>query len=388
MFLALLSDIYAFTKEHVGISEKADAFAASAVVSAVGPLYKKLQDFVERIHMFSHEMVDKYAPYPVKNLHARLDSHAHRALNKTMSFVGGISIFGYVVGDVTYSIANPTGAAHEVIDKTSTLVTDNPIAQDVNSSADKVLREAQSARKKAALKSVYASITLLAISLMAECWYKVNTKERFSKLENVILPEIEKFCRWYNNTVEKMEEKGYSFFDYLPTLPILEMETAYNLVKAKNESIVAAAGGLEDAGELASDIPLTEAVESAADQMVEDNEAVVTKAALKSVYASLTLLICPAIAEYYDILHAYAPVNALGYSILPLTENLCEWYNKMLKQLDEKGHSFFGYLPTMPISEMKAAHKLVKTDNAGVEAVGSGASAVEGIVGLNTDDDL
>ncbi|KAI3515987.1 hypothetical protein L1887_14894 [Cichorium endivia] len=362
MFLALLSDIYAFTKEHtVGISEKADAFGERAFVSAVGPLYKKLQDFVERIHMFSHDMVDKYAPYPVKSLHA--------------------------LGDVTYSIANPTDAAHEVINRTATLVTDNPIAQDVNSSADKVLREAQSAGKKAALKSVYASITLLAIPLMAECWYKVNNKERFSKLANVILPEIEKFCRLYNNTVEKMEEEGNSFFDYLPTMPIAEMETAYNLVKAKKDRIVAATGGLEDASELASDIPLTEAVESTADQMVEDNEAVATKAALKSVYVSLTLLICPAIAEYYDILHAYAPVKAQGYAILPLIEKLCERYNKMLKELDEKGHSFFGYLPTIPISEMKAAHKLVKTDNAGVEAVGSGASAVEGVVGLNNDDD-
>ncbi|KAL4573828.1 hypothetical protein LXL04_020647 [Taraxacum kok-saghyz] len=381
-------------------------------LALVTSVFQKLEDFLELIHVSVHDKVDNYAPSPVKNLHDKFDSHSREAVKKTKSlFVGGIPVLGNVVGGITNSIANPKDVANKMIDRTTSLVMDNPVAQAVNSAAEKMMQEAQSAGKKAALKSVYASITLLLLPLIAELWYKANTKEWFSKLAEVILPLIEKFCKWYNDTVDKMEEKGYSFFGYLPTMPILEMETAYKLVKTKNDGIEA----LEDAGEVASGIvgnipivgglaqtadqvmdntaslvmdnPLTQAVESAADEMIENTEELATKAALKAVYAALTVLLCPAIAEVCYKLREFALIKALGKMILPLIEELCEWYNQKLKELDEKGYSFFGYLPTVPITEMKVAYKLVKMANGGLEVVGGGLEAVGGAVGLNDDDD-
>ncbi|KAL7588581.1 hypothetical protein Lser_V15G40944 [Lactuca serriola] len=424
--LGLLSNVYTFIKEHIGISEKTIASVESTVGSAVGPLVNKLTDFLQSILVFVDNKIDEYAPSSLKsllgNLHSQITNPtdtANAALTKTKSLLGGIPILGNVLGGVTDSISNTTDAAHELIDKTTSLVTDNPLSQALNTAAGKMMEEAQSAGKKAALKSVYASLTLLLLPLIAEVWYKANTKEWFRRLANLILPLIEKLCNAYNDLVEKMVDKGYSFFDYLPTIPIKEMEAAYKLVKTKNDSLAAVAGGIEDVGEMASNIvgniplvggiassitetadhmidntaslvmdnPLSQAVESAADNMIQGTEEFATKAALHSVYSALTLLICPAIAEVCYKLSQYKIIKAMGKAILPLIEKLCEWYNQKLKDLDEQGYSFFGYLPTIPIEEMKVAYMLVKTANAGLETVGSGLSAVGDVVGLNDDEE-
>ncbi|KAI3515996.1 hypothetical protein L1887_14903 [Cichorium endivia] len=411
IFLALLSNVYAFIKEHLGISDKAVASFESTVTSVIGPVDKKVESFLDKILVFADDKIDKYAPSPVKNVLAELDPHidnvsdaANQVAEKTRSLVGGIPLLGNVLGGISQTVTNTTEAAQEVIDRTTSLVTDNPITQAVNTAADQMMQEAQSAGKKAALKSVYASLSLLLVPLIAELWYKANTKEWFSKLADMILPLIEKLCNWYNDMLETMEDKGYSFFGYLPTIPIIEMKAAYKLVKTTNDSLAAVADGLEDVGEIVDNIPivgniadsitntadqmmdaitdnpLTQAVESAAGEMMQETQAVATKAALKSVYAALTLLLCPAIAEICYKLSAYAPIKALGKAILPVIEKLCESYNNKIEELDEKGHSFFGYLPTIPITEMKVAYKLVKTANAGLEAV-------EDVVGLNDEDD-
>lgn len=66
----------------------------------------------------------------------------------------------------------------------------------------------------------------------------------------------------------------------------------------------------------------------------------------------------------------YLVINKLSEFILPVTEYLSEWYNKVVMYMDGKGYGLFSYLPGVPVEEMKVAYKLVKTTMDGLLAVG------------------
>ncbi|KAJ0896013.1 putative rubber elongation factor [Helianthus annuus] len=100
----------------------------------------------------------------------------------------------------------------------------------------------------------------------------------------------------------------------------------------------------------------------------------------------------PVIAQlWYELMNKYPTLAQLSEFILPVVEVMCELYNKAVAFMDGKGYSIAGYLPLVPIDEMKAAYKLVKTSKDGLAAVGDlvgvdankGLSAVGDILGVN-----
>ncbi|GKD04447.1 REF/SRPP-like protein [Tanacetum coccineum] len=128
---------------------------------------------------------------------------------------------------------------------------------------------------------------------------------------------------------------------------------------------------------LVKDNPVLEAVNSAAQNIVKEAQSTGTKAALQSAYMSFKLAGIPVIAQlWYEANKTYPIINKLSEFILPVTEYLSEWYNKVVTYMDGKGYGLFGYLPSVPIDEMKAAYKLVKTTMDGLSSVGD-------LVGMN-----
>ncbi|MFS7994667.1 putative rubber elongation factor [Helianthus anomalus] len=61
--------------------------------------------------------------------------------------------------------------------------------------------------------------------------------------------------------------------------------------------------------------------------------------------------------------NTYPLGNALAGFTLPVVEYLSKLYlyNKVVTYMDGKCYRLFGYLPSLPIEEMKVAYKLVKT---------------------------
>ncbi|GJY49762.1 REF/SRPP-like protein [Tanacetum coccineum] len=128
---------------------------------------------------------------------------------------------------------------------------------------------------------------------------------------------------------------------------------------------------------LVKDNPVLEAVNSAAQNIVKEAQSTGAKAALQSAYMSFKLAGIPVIAQlWYDANKTYPIINKLSEFILPVTEYLSAWYNKAVTYMDGKGYGLFGYLPSVPIDEMKAAYKLVKTTMDGLSSVGD-------LVGMN-----
>lgn len=121
---------------------------------------------------------------------------------------------------------------------------------------------------------------------------------------------------------------------------------------------------------LVKDSPVLGAVNLAAQNFVKEAQSVGTKAALQSAYMSFKIAGIPVIAQFWYKANKYPLVNKLSALFLPVTEYLSEWYNKVVRYMDGKGYGLFGYLPSVPIDEMKAAYKLVKTTMDGLSNVG------------------
>ncbi|KAD2804021.1 hypothetical protein E3N88_37398 [Mikania micrantha] len=112
---------------------------------------------------------------------------------------------------------------------------------------------------------------------------------------------------------------------------------------------------------LVNENPILEGVKSATQSRKKPQDTG-TKAALQSAYTALKLAGIPVVAQlWYEIINENPSLGKVSEYILPVVESASKLYNKVVTYMDEKGYSISGYLPLIPIDEMKAAYKLVKT---------------------------
>ncbi|KAD2393716.1 hypothetical protein E3N88_40693 [Mikania micrantha] len=328
-FLVLLSNIYDFAKENSSFLKPTFVSVETSFVSVVGPVYEKLKELPEQIIVFVDEKFDKYAPSLAKNLVAAFQS---------------------------------------LIDKATPLV-------------QKLLTAAQ---------PVITPLITTTISLL-------------QKLLVITIPLIQEFLTAIKSAplvgrAQSLLQKGLTMTQsFLESSPLVKsaqsiLQTTLNQALDKTKSIV---GGIPLMGNVAQSLittnpielynqlvnsPIFGAVSSATQNFVKVSQTAGTKAALQSIYMSLKLVGVPVIAQMWYKVNTHAWFNALAEPTLPVVEYLSELYNKVVIYMDGRGYSLFGYLPSLPIDEMKVAYKLVNTTMDGLSAVGNLAGD---LIGMN-----
>nr|XP_043633820.1 uncharacterized protein LOC122605018 [Erigeron canadensis] len=264
---------------------------------------------------------------------------ANEALDATKSVIGGIPLVGNAAQSL---IPGSTLFANRMVQTPSSIQSRNVILDAVNSTAQSYIQSSQETATKATIQSAYMTFKLVAIPIIVEFWYKVNTYPLLHVVSQALLPLLEKLCQLYNKLLTYMDTNDYSIAGYLPVIPIEETKTSYNLVKSAMDTLPPAAQ------------------EAAA------------KAKLQSAYLTFKTAGIPVIAELWYKLNTYPLISKLSKYILPVAEKLCQMYNNLVAYLDKNGYGISGYLPTIPIQEMKTAYTLVKTRQDVLSTVGLG----------------
>ncbi|XP_035832238.1 uncharacterized protein LOC110871612 isoform X2 [Helianthus annuus] len=434
--LLLLLNVYEYAKEN-SVDFKATIVAAEdLVVFTFGPLYQKLTSLPEDIMEFVDDTFDKYASsrakefvtkyntliyttkpivkkqviatqtiispiltttifllkttkYLLRNITPKpeplfgkkdqtplqnsLDAAkslvpdlANQAVDATKSLVGGLPL----VGDVAQTLTNPTNLANQIADTTSSLVKENPILEAVSSAAESSSKTT---------KSLFGGLPTNPLDLANQI---TNTANSLVK-DNPILDAV-------NSAAQNTLDTATSIVGDLPIVGDIAQSLPTNPADLANQV-------LNTTTSLVNDNPLSGAINSAAENIgnIGNNTAATgTKAALQAAYTTMKLAMIPVIAQlWYELMNKYPTLAQLSEFILPVVEVMCELYNKAVAFMDGKGYSIAGYLPLVPIDEMKAAYKLVKTSKDGLAAVGDlvgidankGLSAVGDILGVNKD---
>ncbi|KAK9063526.1 hypothetical protein SSX86_017396 [Deinandra increscens subsp. villosa] len=282
-----------------------------------------------------------------------LDS-GNQAPDTTKSLFGGIPFAGNVAQSLVNN--NPVlGAFNSVVnqaqDTTKSLVGGIPLVGDV-------------------AQSLVTNPTDLANEILETTNSLVN--------ENPILEAV-------NSAANQAQDTTKSLVGSIPLVGDVAQSLVTNPTDLAN-------GILNTTNSLLNENPLLEAVNSAAQNIGNKTQATGTKAVLQSAYMTMKLTWIPVIAQlWYELVNKYPWVGELSELILPVVEYVCELYNKVVTYMDEEGYSIFGYMPLIPIDEMKVAYKLVKTSRDGLSAVGDllgmnnnkGLAAVGDLLGVN-----
>ncbi|KAI3817454.1 hypothetical protein L1987_11245 [Smallanthus sonchifolius] len=254
----------------------------------------------------------------------------------TKSLVGGIPLLGNVAQSL---VTNPTDLTNQVVNTTNSLVNENPILEAVNTAAQNSLDTTK--------------------SQVPDTIFQKGT-----------------------DLVNQAQDTSKSLVGGIPLVDDVAQSLVTNPTNLANQIV-------NTTNSLVNENPLLEAV---AQNIGKEPQATGTKAALQSAYMTLKLAGIPVIAQlWYEVVNQYPTVAELSEFILPVVECLCQLYNKVVTYMDGKGYSIFGYLPLVPIDEMKAAYKLVKTSRDGLSAIGDllgsnnnqGLSAVGDLLGVN-----
>ncbi|KAJ0763395.1 putative rubber elongation factor [Helianthus annuus] len=293
-----------------------------------------------------------------------VSSAAESSGNATKSQFGGLPL----VGDVAQTLTNPTNLANQIADTTNSLVKENPILEAVSSAAESSSKTT---------KSLFGGLPTNPLDLANQI---TNTANSLVK-DNPILDAV-------NSAAQNTLDTAASIVGDLPIVGDIAQSLPTNPADLANQV-------LDTTTSLINDNPLAGAINSAAENIgnIGNNTAATgTKAALQAAYTTMKLAMIPVIAQlWYELMKKYPTLAQLSEFILPVVEVMCELYNKAVAFMDGKGYSIAGYLPLIPIDEMKAAYKLVKTSKDGLAAVGDlvgvdankGLSAVGDILGVN-----
>ncbi|XP_076916602.1 uncharacterized protein LOC143576383 [Bidens hawaiensis] len=132
---------------------------------------------------------------------------------------------------------------------------------------------------------------------------------------------------------------------------------------------------------------VTGTVSSATQNVVGNSgSSTATKALLQTAYKTIEVAAIPVIAQvWYQVNKEHPTFAEFSEFVLPVVEAVAKLYNKTVEFTDERGFTISGYLPLIPVDEMEASYKLVKTAGDGLSAVGDvmggGLSAAGNIVG-------
>ncbi|KAK1415846.1 hypothetical protein QVD17_31634 [Tagetes erecta] len=342
----------------------------------------------------------------------------NQAQDTTNSLTGGIPL----VGDATQSLVpNPVDLASQIANATSSLVNENPVLETVNSVAQNSLDATKSLAPDTILQkgsdlvnqaqdttnSLAGGIPLVGNVAESIVTNPVELASQIANTTNTLVNE--------NPVLEAVNSVAQESVDTATSLtPDAILQKGTDLVNQAQDTATSLTGGIplvsnaaqsiltnttnlanqvaNTTNSLVSENPILEAANSATQNIGNKPQATGTKAALQSAYMTLKLAMIPVIAQlWYEVVNKYPTVADLSEFILPVVECVCTLYNKVVTYMDEKGYSIFGYLPLVPVDEIKAAYKLVKTSSDALSSVGDllgtqnnkGLSAVEDLLGMN-----
>ncbi|KAL8052394.1 hypothetical protein ABFX02_05G001800 [Erythranthe guttata] len=185
--VVLVSDLYGYAKQNSGALKSSIGKVENAVTAVVGPVYEKFKGVPNEILIFLDTKVDEAtvkfdecAPPAAKN-----------AVVKAQSFV-----------------KRATQVAHDLAEEAKV---DGPIA--AVSHAGAISKE-------------------FALSQIVFVWYKANQYPTLHGVFEIAVPTATHWSEKYNKIVKDYATKGYSFFNYVPLVPVEEMSKAYKQVEA------------------------------------------------------------------------------------------------------------------------------------------------------------
>ncbi|KAK4399606.1 REF/SRPP-like protein [Sesamum angolense] len=109
-------------------------------------------------------------------------------------------------------------------------------AQSIVKKASKVLQDlAEEAKVDGPLAAISHAGEIskhFAVDKLALVWYKANQYPALHGVFEMAVPTAAHWSDKYNKLVKEMSSKGYSFFNYVPLVPVEEMGKAYKQVEA------------------------------------------------------------------------------------------------------------------------------------------------------------
>nr|XP_043621231.1 uncharacterized protein LOC122592959 [Erigeron canadensis] len=354
----LLRNLYDFAKQNSGILKTRIVSAENTVVVAVTPVYEKLMDSLKRILVFVDNKFDKYTPTFFIVLVAEFESLidkatplAHKLLTTAQSIItplvtAAVSLFQKVLKSTRYLFQKILATTIYLLQiLLTTIKASPPVLNKSQALLQNGFTTAQSALQSAPL---------------------VNTAQSFlqNSLDTTKSVLHDSYFQKGPDLAKKTLDSTKSILGGIPLVGNVAQSAITNPKVLTNQIV-------NKTNALVNKSPVLRAVNSTAQSLIKITQVSGMKAALQSAYISFKLVGIPVIAEFWYKVNAYPLLHILSELFLPVAECFSKWYNKLLTYMDRKGYSLSGYLPSVPIDEMKAAYKVVKTTMDGLSAAGN-----------------
>lgn len=199
----LVSNLYNYAKQNSGPLKPAVGRVENAVTTVVSPVYERFKGVPGDILVFLDKKVDE-ATY-------KFDECAPPAAKS-------------VAYKVQSAVKKASQAAQDLAEEAKV---DGPVA---------AINHAGTISKD------------FALTLVATAWYKANQYPAFRGVLKIAVPTAAHWSDKYNKLVEDMKAKGYSFFKYVPLVPVKEVAKAYNNRVAAAANEVAQKGSSSESG--------------------------------------------------------------------------------------------------------------------------------------------
>ncbi|PWA89932.1 Rubber elongation factor [Artemisia annua] len=363
-FLVVLSNMYDFAKENSVVIKTTLVSAESAIVSTVVPVYNKLKDLSGGILVFVDDKFDKYAPALAKKLVAKFKS----LIDKTIPLVQKVlstaqTIITPLITTYISLLQNLLKTIKPLVQKILIVTKSTPIV----GKARTLLQKGFTISQTLLQNSINTTRSLVQDSVLQKGPELANQALDTTKSVVESIPLVGNVAQsLITNPADLANQAMDTTKSMVGGIPIVG-NVAQSLITNPTDIANQVVNATDT---LVKDNPVLGAVNSAAQNIVKEAQSVGTKAALQSAYTSFKIAGLPLIAQFWYKANTYPLINKLSELFLPMTEYLSEWYNKVVRYMDGKGYALFGYLPSVPIDEMKAAYKLVKTTMDGLSAVG------------------
>ncbi|KAI3452596.1 hypothetical protein Pfo_009260 [Paulownia fortunei] len=183
----LVLNLYVYAKQNSGPIKSTLGKVENAVTTVVGPVYQRFKGVPSDILVFLDKKVD----------------------------------------EVTYKFDEcaPPAAKSAVVKAQSIVKKASQLVQDL----------AEEAKVDGPLAAVTHAGTIskhFAVSQLAVVWYKANQYPAMHGVFEMAVPTAAHWSEKYNKLVKDMTAKGYSFFNYVPVVPVEEMAKEYKQVEA------------------------------------------------------------------------------------------------------------------------------------------------------------
>ncbi|XP_011071225.1 REF/SRPP-like protein At1g67360 isoform X2 [Sesamum indicum] len=183
----LVSNLYIYAKQNSGPLKSTVEKVEDAVTTVVSPVYERFKGIPTDILVFLDKKVDE-ATY-------KFDERAPPAAK------------------------NAASKAHSIVMKASKVLQD-------------LAEEAKVDGPLAAISHAVEISKHFSVDKLAFLWYKANQYPALHGVFQMAVPTAAYWSDKYNKLVKDMSSKGYSFFNYVPLIPVEEMAKAYKQVEA------------------------------------------------------------------------------------------------------------------------------------------------------------